>query len=78
MHYIACVIINPRNTSRDAVLHRLPHKMAARQGKPPSTVTTSLSNITQEIQYKTIVPYLLDANGMDINVFENNTLSDQY
>ena len=46
--------------------------------KPPSTMMTSLSNITQEIKYKTIVPYLPDTNGMDINVFENNTLSDQY
>ena len=52
--------------------------MAARQKKPPSTMMTSLSNITQEIKYKTIVPYLPDTNGMDINVFENNTLSDQY
>ena len=75
---IACIINYPQITVGEAVQHVLPHKMAASQGKPSTTVTTSLSRITKNIQYKAIVPYLPDTNGMDINVFENNTLSDQY
>ena len=47
---------------------KLLRKMAAKQGEPLAMLT-NLSDITQEIKYKTIVPYLPDTNGMDINVF---------
>ena len=75
---IACIINYPRKTVEETVQHVLPCKMAASQEKPPNAVIISLSRITKNIQYKAIVPYLPDANGMDINVFENNTLIDQY
>ena len=41
--------------------------MVAMQGEPSTTMLTNLSDIMQEIKYKTIVPYLPDTNGMDIN-----------
>ena len=37
-----------------------------------------LRNITKEINFRLIVSYLPDTNGMDIQVFDQDSLSDQY
>ena len=37
-----------------------------------------LTNITKEINFRTVVSYLLDTCGMDIQVFDWDSLSDQY
>ena len=37
-----------------------------------------LSNITKQIRYRSVVSYLPDTNGMDIQVFDQDSLSEQY
>ena len=37
-----------------------------------------LTNIKKEINFRTIVSYLPDNTGMDIQVFDRDSLSDQY
>ena len=37
-----------------------------------------LTNITKEISFRTVVSYLPDTNGMDIQVFDRDSLSEQY
>ena len=41
-------------------------------------ICEDLTNITKEINFRSIVSYLLDSNDMDIQVFDQGSLSDQY
>ena len=55
--------------------------MAASSLQPQTEISgigEDLSNITKQINYRTVVSYLPDSNGMDIQVFDQDSLSDQY
>ena len=59
----------------------LPLKMAASSLQPRTEIAgigNDLSNITKQINYRTFVSYLPDTHGMDIQVFDQDSLSNQY
>ena len=75
MNYIS--VRTTEYPQRKTGLPMLLQKMAAISKKPRSSFS-DLSQITKKIYYKTTVQYLPDNMGMDIKVFEQHELCQQF